>query len=206
MCTMKSFGVGVATAAATLLVSAGQAAAGPDEETGWFSITAGGGIEDFAGETMRDTSGTNGLWSLQAAVGVQRYLAVEAGYTGTAAQINAPIGNTEATLVGSSVDAIGRVTPIPGSDLQPYAFLGAGWRHYDVVGESFTTSDAGMSDSDDLLQLPVGAGLSYRRGGIIGDARFTYRPTLGEDTVLEPDGDYATMDSWGVTAGVGYQF
>jgi hypothetical protein len=148
MCTMKSFGVGVATAAATLLVSAGQAAAGPDEETGWFSITAGGGIEDFAGETMRDTSGTNGLWSL----------------------------------------------------------FGAGWRHYDVVGESFTTSDAGMSDSDDLLQLPVGAGLSYRRGGIIGDARFTYRPTLGEDMVLEPDGDYATMDSWGVTAGVGYQF
>jgi len=126
-------------------------------------------------------SNANGVWAIHTGVDVQRYVTLEAGCVGTA------------------------LTPMPDATLQPYAFFGAAWRHYDVAGESFT-ADAGMSDSDDLFQVPVGVGMGYRHGGFVGDARFTYRPSVGQSLVLESDGNYATMNAWGLSAGVGYEF
>jgi hypothetical protein len=155
---------------------------------------------------MRHTSNANGVWAIHTDVEIQRYVSLEAGYLGSAAKINAPLGNNAATLVGSTFEAIGRLTPLPDSRIQPYAFFGAAWRHYDVAGQDFTTSDTGMSDSTDLFQIPVGAGLAYRYGAMIGDARFTFRPSTGDGLVLEPDGDDATMNTWGISAGLGYEF
>jgi hypothetical protein len=155
---------------------------------------------------MRHTSNANGLWAIRTDVAVQRYVYLEAGYVGTAAKVNAPLGNTAATLVGSTFEAIGKLSPLSKSALKPYAFFGAAWRHYDIAGEDFTTSDAGMDDSDDLFQIPVGAGLGYRRSGFIADARFTFRASAGESMIVESDGEYAPMHTWGVSAGLGYEF
>lgn len=208
MRTLQKHVFGLALASASLFVGAGVAAAEDEDEnagTG-ITVTAGGGVEDFAGHTMRHTSNANGIWAIHTGVEVQKYVALEAGYLGSAAKINAPLGNAAATLVGTTFEAIGRLTPLPDSALQPYGFFGAAWRHYDIAGESFTTSDAGMNDSDDLFQIPVGVGLGYRYGSLVGDARFTYRPSVGESMVIESDGEYATMNSWGLAGGVGYEF
>lgn len=193
---------------ATLLLGAGIASADeaePEARSG-ITFTAGGGVEDFAGQSMRDSSNLNGLWAVHAAVEVQRHVTLEAGYIGTAAKINAPIGNDAATLVGSTFEAIGRLSPLPDAVIKPYAFFGAAWRHYEVGGEDFTTADFGMEDSDDLFQIPVGAGLGYRYAGLVVDARFTYRPTTGESLLLESDGEYAPMETWGMSAALGYEF
>lgn len=195
-------------AGASVLAAGGVAVADDVEKEArsGISVTAVGGVEDFAGHTMRHTSNLNGLWSVHTAVDVQRYVALEAGYIGTASRISSPIGEDAATLLGSTFEAIGRLSPLPDQRLQPYAFFGAAWRHYDVTGADFTTSDAGMNDSDDLLQIPVGAGVAYRYGALVGDARFTFRPSTGAELVLEDDGGYANMNTWGIAGGLGYEF
>jgi len=185
---------------------AGAAAAEETEARSGVRLIVGAGVEDFVGDTMRQTSNMNGNWGLHAAFDLQKHFVLEAGYIGTASQINAPIGNTEATLVGTTFEALGRLMPLPEQSVRPYAFLGAAWRRYDVTGESFTTADAGMNDSTDLLQLPVGAGVEYEKGGFIADARFTFRPSAGGELVLEDKGEYASMHTWGLNAAVGYEF
>jgi hypothetical protein len=199
----------LAVASTTLVAGVGVAVADDDEDDrSGISLTAGGGVEGFTGESMRDTSEVNGLWGVHGAVDFERYfVGIEAGYLGSAAKITAPLGNAnDATLLGSTVEAIGKVSPLPDLIVQPYAFVGAAWRHYDVTGEDFTTAATGMADADDVFQIPFGAGLGYREGGLVVDARFTYRQTQYEDLVLETDGDTAMMDTWGVTAGLGYEF
>lgn len=180
---------------------------GTEERTG-ISVVAGGGIEDWFDNTMRDTSNTNGTWAVHGALEVQKYFTLEAGYIGSASMVNAPIGNTSATLVGTTVEALARVSPMPDAVLSPYAFVGAAWRRYDVSGESFTTSDSGMSDSDDLFQVPFGAGLGYRTSGFLVDARLSFRPSIdGELVVDDPQDDsYRSLMTWGLSGGVGYEF
>lgn len=191
-------------AIAGLATLAGNAAA--EEPRSGVMVMAGGGIEEYVGKTMKDTSDVSGNWALRAAVDVQRFVALEAGYLGSASAINAPIGNDDATLLGSTFEALGRVTPTPEEPIQPYAFIGAGWRHFEVSGETFTTADSGMRDAADIFALPVGAGLLYRERGLLADVRFTYRYGVGDELVLESDGDYAPMTTWGFNAGIGYEF
>jgi hypothetical protein len=207
---MRTFkhAVGLVFASTTLVAGYGPAIADDPEARTGISVTAAGGVEDFAGDRMRDQTDVNGLWGIHGAYDVQDFVAVEAGYLGSAATVSAPLGDTEATLLGTTVEAIARATPLPDSPVKPYAFVGAAWRHYDVTGEDFTTSDAGMADSDDLFQIPFGAGVGYQYAGWIADARFTFRASTDAELVLEDNSsnDFANMNTWGVTAGIGYEF
>ena len=210
MRTIQRCGIELVVASLSLIAASAVAVADDGDEdedarTG-ISVTAGGGFEDYAGHTMRQTSNSTGAWAIRTAVEVQRYVSLEAGYIGSASEVNAPLGNDAATLVGTTFEAIARLTPLPDEQLRPYAFLGAAWRHYEVPGVDMTTADFGMNDSDELLQIPFGAGVESRYQGIIADARVTFRPSTGASLVLESDGGYATMTSWGFHVGLGYEF
>jgi hypothetical protein len=59
----------------------------------------------------------------------------------------------------------------------------------------------------------MGAGMAFREGGFVADARFTYRLAAGEDLVIEDNVDdpidserQASLDNWSVGARVGYEF
>jgi hypothetical protein len=196
-----------AIAGASLLAGAGIAAADDDARgDSGITLVATAGVEDFTGHTMRQTSNLGGLWGVHTAIGVQKYVSLEAAYVGSASKINAPLGNDAATLVGTTFQGIARITPLPDLAIRPYAFFGGAWRHYEVAGEDFTTAASGMIDSTDLFQLPVGAGVAYQYGAVVADMRFTYRQTAGESLLLERDGEEATMNTWGVTAGLGFEF
>jgi hypothetical protein len=180
--------------------------AAADDRASGFAVTATGGVEEFVGRTMKDTSGVTVTWGVRAAAAVQRVVVVEAGYHGSAASVHAPIGNDDATLVGSTFEAIARATPMPGEPVQPYGFIGAGWRHFEVSGATFTTADSGMRDATDIVAVPVGAGILYPIGRALADVRFTYRYGFDEALVLESGGAYAAMTTWTLDAGVGYRF
>ncbi len=144
-------------------------------------------------------------------LGTRSYLGFEAGYLGTATGVYAPLGGEDAVLVSSTVEALARANFIARGAFQPYAVIGAGWRRFDVAQEDFSTASAGMNDTDDELVIPMGAGLAYRYGSLLADARFTFRVATEESLVLE-DGaaatsdDYAPMHTWGVTTRIGYEF
>jgi hypothetical protein len=96
----------------------------------------------------------------------------------------------------------------------PYAFGGVGWKRYDVTGEAYTTSSAGIENDDSLMEFPFGAGVHFRVAGFLADARFTYRAATGEDLVTSSDrpvadedsADSESLDNWSVSARAGVEF
>lgn len=175
------------------------------------STILGGGITGFTDQTMRDATTRNvgGLWDLRVTIGSHTPLALDVGYVGTAADVNALAGAQSGTLVGSTFEGAVRYNILPHGSWNPYAFVGMGWQRYDITGADFTLSDAGMRDSDNSIVFPMGAGVSYRdRSGLVLDLRGTFRANTEQGLVLESIGSdsYAPMHSWEASAAAGYEF
>jgi len=85
---------------------------------------------------------------------------------------------------------------------QPYLLAGVGWTRYDVTNAKTNTSD--VSSSDNVGNIPVGAGVALRFDRILVDARAEFRPAFDNDLI---QGDKpATLDSWAATANIGFEF
>jgi len=174
------------------------------------STVLGGGVTGFTDQTMRDTtSNVGGLWNLRVAIGSHTPLAFEGGYIGTAANINALVGPQTGTLVGTTVEGAFRYNVLPHYTWNPYAFAGIGWQRYDVTGGAFTTSDTGMSDSDNSLVYPMGVGIAYRHPtGFVADLRGTFRASSNAGLVLKDisGNDFAPLHTWEASGALGYEF
>ena len=174
------------------------------------STLVGGGVSGFTDQTMRDTvTNACGLWDLRVTLGSHTPLAFEAGYVGTAANVDALTGSQTGTLIGTTVEGALRYNVLPHYAWNPYAFAGIGWQRYDVTGAAFTTSDAGMNDSDNSLVYPMGVGIAYRHPtGIVADLRGTFRANTNAGLVLKDVGgtDFAPMHTWEASGAIGYEF
>lgn len=183
------------------------------------TVFVGGGISGFTDEALRDaTADVGGVWEVRAAFGTdESVFGGEVAYVGTAIPLEIP--GEDATLVSSGAEGVLRLNVVPMEAFTAYALGGIGWTRYDVTGADVEVADTGIRDSDNIFQVPVGAGLSYKfDNGVVADGRFTYRASMGEDLVLRADPDLDStvdldedagaeaMDTWGVTARVGYQF
>ena len=69
----------------------------------------------------------------------------------------------------------------------------------------FATSAVGINDPDDLMVIPLGTGIRHDHRGIDADVRFTFRPAVEEDLIVDPgrDGGFAAMHTWAVGASIG---
>lgn len=181
---------------------------------GW-QIFAGGGVEGFFSGSMRDvTSDVGGNWDVRVILGSRSYVGFEAGYSGFASNIDSAIGpDRDGTLIGTTLEGTVRWNFMPADEFTPYVFGGLGWRRYDIIEADFSRSATGLEDSDDLMVVPLGAGLSYRFDnvpGLTADARFTFRPAIGSDLLLSDPGttsdDTVALHTWGIGAFVGYEF
>ena len=197
----------VAVAFATL--AGGVAAAEPPmfDEQG-IAVGVGGGLNGFTEKGMRDNTSVAGSWDVLAQVGTRSYLSLEGEYLGTASTIDSLVGGRSATLVGNGFGADVRFNVIPDQVWQPYLFVGGAYRRYDVSGAAFTTSDAGINDSDNVFEVPMGAGVSYRSESFFGDVRGTFRAATNSQLVLTGSSatDYVPMHNWGALARIGYEF
>lgn len=195
------FIAGMAIASAGLLYGRGASAG---------EVLIGGGITQFTDRAVRDTvSPVGGLWSLRAGIGENFPVGLEVGYIGTADQIRSLFGPRTAALFGTTFETDVRLNTMPGYELDPYAFIGIGWTHYSVNDGAFSLASAGISSHDDLLEMPVGAGLAYRIGDIIADLRATYRGTTDSNLIVSidsPSRQYASMHTWDATLALGYEF
>jgi hypothetical protein len=176
-----------------------------------ISATAGGGVSGFTDKTMRDTVSQTamGLWDLKLTFGSHTPLAIDVGYTGTAADINALTGGQSATLVGTTVEGALRYNILPHFAWNPYVFAGAGWQRYDITGANFRLSDSGMNSNDNSVVFPMGAGLQFRdKSGIVVDLRGTFRANTNYGLVLENTSstNYAPMHTWQASGALGYEF
>lgn len=170
-----------------------------------LALTVGGGVSGFTDETMRDSTDVGATWAARAAFGTRSPVGIEAGYLGSAQAVDALGLDTDAVLLGTAIEGLARVNLLPRGEVNPYFFGGAAWRRYDVVNADTNTSD--ISDSDNLLEIPLGVGVSYRISSFVADVRGELRVATGEDLIRTDVGEDAPgLHSWGASARIGYEF
>lgn len=175
-------------------------------ENAGISISAGGGVTDFDGGSVDDFADTGGAWDVRVGYGLNTLVGFEAAYIGTAYGVDSLL--EDSTLVGNGLEGNVRVNilrngfPELNFPVQPYAFVGAAWKHYSV-GDDFAAS-ANMEDNDNVFELPLGGGVAYYfDNGIMLDARFDYRFASDEDLVVVGDD---SLNNWNLTGKIGWVF
>ena len=164
----------------------------------------GGGGQDFAGSNARAITSTGGFWNARLAIGTRQFVGVEAAYIGTAQSINALGLSNNAILISNGAEGVIRFNlPIirGPSMVEPFIFGGAGWQRYHVSNTN--TSSADIAGSDDIIEVPYGAGLAFAYKGFMADARFTYRSTF-DNNLLQTTG--GRLDWWSAGGLVGFEF
>lgn len=173
-----------------------------------IAVALGGGVSGFTNETLRDTTDDGGSWGVRVAFGTRSPIAFEAEYIGSAQDISALGLDNDALLVGNGVQGALRVNLLD-TNVQPFLFGGLAWRHYDITNADFNTS--AIAGSDDVLEVPMGAGVAFKYAGLMFDARGEYRYADQEDLVPKftasgLDDGAGSMHRWGANANVGVAF
>ncbi|HET9991874.1 MAG TPA: outer membrane beta-barrel protein [Kofleriaceae bacterium] len=173
-----------------------------------IAAVAGGGVTGFTDKAVRDvvSSDVGGAWDLRVTLGSRRAVALDVSYLGMGANVRGPGDAASGVLEGTTFEAAARYNFLAGETWRPYAFFGIGWQHYGIRGATFDLMDAGMRSHDNLLDLPVGAGLAYHHhSGLLLDVRATYRTTEYNGLVRDTPTAYAAMNTWQLSAGIGYE-
>jgi hypothetical protein len=165
--------------AVTLIAPNSVLADDPWTEVG-VSMEVGGGVTGAAGEAFHH-AGPGLLWTTRLTAGSRRPFALELGYAGA----------VEDTLSRSIAGVALRVQPWPRATWCPYAFVGAGWQHAELVATSMTMADVGLAA--DALVVPIGAGVQLRDPhGFVVDARGAVRG--------------GASDAWEASTAIGLEF
>jgi hypothetical protein len=140
-----------------------------------------------------------GTWDVRLGFGSRFYVGAEAAYVGSARQ-----SSVGSNLVTSGAEGVVRAQyPYATGNwlVEPFAFGGAGWTHFDLRGAA-----PGVKGTDDVLVVPFGGGIDAAYEHILLDARFTYRQTFNESLLRTAADGAPNLASWAVTASLGYEF
>jgi opacity protein-like surface antigen len=169
-----------------------------------FGLMIGGGLTGFTAERVRDATELGGGWNAELIVGTRSPIAFEAAYIGTANQLDALGLDGDAVLLGTGLSGVARVNFTMNTPVQPYVLAGAGWKRYDVTNENFNTTS--VNDSDDVLEIPLGAGLSFRQNQFIIDARGLWRAAVDSDLIAGLDEEEGALHNWTARVNLGFEF
>lgn len=166
-----------------------------------YSVVAGFGVETFVGSHMRDVIGSGPVWTVRGVVGHPESVSIEVSYVGSRQPIN--IGGD--TLVGTGALGLFRINVYPDARVDPFFCIGAGWARFSVSGR---TDGSLLPAHDDVIEIPFGLGVAYRRGAFIADLRAFYTAVSAPDLLPNPmpegSEDSYMMHRLGVTADVGW--
>jgi hypothetical protein len=173
---------------------------------GW-AAQAGGGVTGYSKQDARDLFGTGGYWDVRGIFGTNSYLGAEVAYVGSARSASAPGLLGSASLVGNGAEANVRANlplNLGNVGLEPYAFGGIGWTHYNVVNDDGNSSLIRQRANAGVV--PFGAGVSLAYDQLLLDARFTYRAMFSNKLVDLGTGDHLDMQNWSAGMTAGYRF
>lgn len=175
-----------------------------------INVMVGGGLTGFIKDQTTDYTDLGGAWEARVAVGTKYPFSVEAAYLGGAQDVDALGLEDGAILLGNGAELGARVNVLSGmTPVQPFLTAGAAWKRYDITNSDFNTSN--LNDEENVLEIPVGAGIGFTAGPLLLDLRGTYRPAFfddmtrtGEDDI---DEDSATdLDNWRASLNAGFAF
>ena len=165
-------------------------------------VLLGGGVTNFTNQAVRDSfNNIGGAWEARVGYGTRFYVGGELAYLGVARGADR-IGSNLLSNGGEAVVRLQYPADAAGWLIEPFAFGGIGWNHLFLKDAT-----PGTTGSGDIGVVPFGAGLTAGYGGLLLDARFSYRPTFNDkDLVLSSTGTAGNLQSWAVTASIGYEF
>jgi hypothetical protein len=166
------------------------------------TVTLGGGFMNFTGQAARDATTAGGAWGLRMVWGTRTFVGVEAAYVGSLNGVSALGLDDNALLLGNGVEGALRLNlPViyNGALVEPFVIGGVGWTRFDVINDDFNTSS--LTQTDHILTVPAGAGLTTVVRGVLLDARFTYRFAFNENLFGTND-----LGNWIVSANIGSEF
>lgn len=167
-----------------------------------IEVALGGGVTNFTEDAARALTDVGGAWNLRLSFGTRSFAGFEAAYVGSAQGVAAPGLDPDAYLVSNGVEGALRLNvPLSYRDwmFSPFALVGIGWTRYDIVNEAFNTSP--VANDDDVVMLPLGAGIAASYRGFMFDTRFTYRAAYDDDLLGN-----ANMHNWILSANLGREF
>jgi hypothetical protein len=169
------------------------------------AMLLGGGFQDFTNSRLRDMTGNGGYWDVRVVGGTREFVGFEAAYNGSARGITALGYSNDARLLANGLEGDLRVNVpiVRGFALvEPFGFVGVGWQHYQVTGNSNPiTSD--LQSKDDILTLPYGGGMAFSYRNFMADARFTYRQTYYNNLTSTIGGN---LNNWNVGGQIGFEY
>jgi len=170
-----------------------------------LEVLAGGGVTGFIDDHTNDVTDVGGTWSARVVAGTDRYLGFEAAYVGSAQDIDALGVDQNAVVLGNGLEGNLRLNLTRRRLVQPYAFAGVGWTHYQIENSEVETSS--IEEDDDVLVVPVGAGVSFHLlRNMTLDLRGTFRGAAG-DSMFEGGADEDNgLESLAGTGQLGFAF
>jgi hypothetical protein len=168
-----------------------------------LALSIGGGVDDFVGDTMRNTTAIGGSWTARLSLGTRSFIAGEASYIGSAQRISALGLANNSELIGNGAQAVLRLNGTIDYVVQPFIYGGAAWRHYSLNTSSTNFSD--VRGSTDAFEVPVGIGVAGYFSNLMLDVRGEYRFGWTNHDLITGTGN-PLMDRWGVTGNLGYAF
>ena len=163
-------------------------------------VLLGGGVTDLTDEDVKDRYEVGGAWDVRLGFGSRFYVGGEVAYVGSMRSAD----GAGSDLLANGGEAVLRLQyPYENGQwlVEPFVFGGIGFSHV-----SLRDAAPGLEDSDDVGVVPFGAGVTFGRGSLLLDARFTYRTGFDEDLALAAGEDPASLEQWGVNASIGYEF
>jgi hypothetical protein len=167
----------------------------------WLALSVGGGVSGFAGDTLRNNSDVGGSWNVRLTMGNHSRVAGEVSYIGSAQSINGLGTSSNSTIVGNGAQADIRLNATLHTMFQPFLYGGVAWRHYSTTTTATTFAD--LETSDNVFEVPVGAGIAGYFGDFMLDVRGEFRFAWGGGN-SDLNGD--SLDRWGATGNFGFEF
>jgi hypothetical protein len=170
-----------------------------------MALHLGGGLDDFSGDTMRNTTGVGFGWTARVLFGTHSIIAGELSYIGSAQAVDRFGLSGRSTLYGNGAQADVRLNMTTAYFLQPFLYGGVAWRHYSLSTGSTNTSD--ISDSTDTFEVPFGAGIATYVHEIAFEVRAEYRFAWADHAIVPgPNGNAPLLDRWGISSSAGIAF
>jgi hypothetical protein len=174
------------------------------------NVTIGGGLTHFIKDQTTGFTDLGGAWEARIAVGTRYPFSVEAAYLGGVQDMDALGLDADAMLLANGAELGARFNVLSGvTPVQPFVTAGAAWKRYDITNSDFNTSN--LNNEENVLEIPLGAGIAFNAGPLLLDLRGTYRPAFFDDMTRTGEDEFGEdsatdLDNWRASLNAGFAF
>lgn len=178
-----------------------------------WTVGLGLGVVELTGETGDDASDVGLYYEVRAGFRTRSLIGVEAAFIGTAQSANALGLDPDADLRSYGAEVVARLNleRVVAADagpvrITPFLLAGVAFQRFKLSYDGQNTS--AIADDDNVLSIPIGAGVAGTMQWLDTGLRFTWRRTFDNDLFRDPAGGRAdaSLSHWNLSAHAAFAF